>query len=204
MITGKNIFSATDRIPAEFQGKYNSTTSLPDTLAEVAVIGRSNSGKSSLLKALLNCAHMPQVSSRPGSTRLMHVYRLKTPKKSHSITLVDFPGFGYAKSAAYFRARFAHMLVEYLNTARPVKALLLVMDCRREAGEEENEIARIARERQTPLLLCLNKADQLNQAATAKLQKRYQNEKTFFEVILLSAAKRQNLDYIRNFLLSLG
>lgn len=204
MITGKSIFSDADRIPAELHGKYNSVAALPSTYAEVAFLGRSNSGKSSLLKALLNCAEPPQISSRPGSTRFLHVYSLKLPQKSGSVALIDFPGFGYAQSAAFFRARFSHMLVNYLNAERPVKALCLVMDCRRHIEDEEREIARIARERRIPLLLCLNKADQLNQSETAKLGERYRNEQAFFEVLLLSAAKRQNLAYLRHFLLSLG
>jgi GTP-binding protein len=199
VITGKEVFSDTDRLFADYLGKFGGAAEMPPTTAEVAFIGRSNSGKSSLLKALLNCATMPQVSGKPGSTRLIHVYSVG----SGAATIADFPGYGYAQSSKAFRARFSAMLLDYLTAARPVKALCLMMDARRGAGAEEKEIARIARERRVPLILCLNKADQLNQSEAAKLKQVYAGDKTFFEVVLLSAMKRQNLGYVRQFIASL-
>ncbi|MFZ5627681.1 MAG: ribosome biogenesis GTP-binding protein YihA/YsxC [Spirochaetota bacterium] len=204
MVTGKNVFPDSQRIVALLEGKFGEVSALPESIAEIAVIGRSNSGKTSLLKALLNCPNPPQVSSRPGSTRLMHLYRLGHSGAASRATLVDFPGYGYAQSSAVFRERFSRMLLDYLQSGRPVKAICLIMDCRREAGDEEKEIARIAKERRVPLLLCLNKCDQLNQSETAKLKARYQNAEGYFEIILMSAAKRLNLDYIRSYIVSAG
>lgn len=204
MITGKAVFRDTERLNAVLEGKFSAVDGLPATHAEIAVIGRSNSGKTSLLKALLNCPNPPQISSRPGSTRLMHAYRIGGETGAPGLTLVDFPGYGYAKSSAVFRQRFSRMLMDYLKSGRPVKAICLIMDCRRSLGEEENEIARIARERRVPLLLCLNKADQLNQSETAKLIAQYSDNKAFFEIVLMSAFKRLNLEYLRNYIASLG
>jgi GTP-binding protein len=199
MISGKNIFPDGNRLFAEYLGKFNDVKILPETTAEIAFIGRSNSGKSSLLKSLLNSPKMPQVSSKPGSTRLIHLYQM-----AGGATLADFPGYGYAKSSHAFRARFTAMLVHYLNSNRAIKALCLMMDSRRRPEEEEEQISRIAQERRVPLILCLNKADQLNQSETAKLIASYKNEKQFFEIVLLSAQKRQNLDYLRNYIASLA
>lgn len=204
MITGKNIFPDNLRLNAIYLGKFNSVESLPETNAEIAFIGRSNSGKSSLLRALVNSAKMPQVSSRPGSTRLIHLYKLATREEEQGVTVADFPGYGYAQSSQVFRERFSAMLADYLAAKRPVKALVLMMDSRRKPETEEKGIAAIAKERRIPTLLVLNKADQLNQKDTAALVRSYNNQKDFFEILLVSAAKRQNLDYLRNFITSLG
>lgn len=200
MIAGKEVFPDGERLVAEYLGKFNDVKVLPETSAEIACIGRSNSGKSSLLKSLLNSATMPQISSRPGSTRLIHLYGLG----GKGLTLADFPGYGYAKSSQVFRKRFTGMLANYLNSPRPIKALLLMMDSRREPEDEEKEIARIATARHVPIILCLNKSDQLNQSETAKLVAKYKVTKPFFEIVLLSAQKRRNLGYLRNFINSLG
>lgn len=199
MISGKKIFPDKDRLHAEYLGKFGDVAELPETAAEIAFIGRSNSGKSSLLKAILNSPKMPQVSSKPGSTRLIHLYQL-----AGGATLADFPGYGYAKSSQVFRKRFTAMLVNYLTSSRAIKALCLMMDSRRRPEEEEKQISRIAQERRVPLMLCLNKADQLNQSETAKLIAAYKNEKQFFEIVVMSAQKRQNLEYLRNYIASLG
>jgi GTP-binding protein len=214
MITGKAVFPDGERLNAIHIGKYNAVDSLPMTPAEVAFIGRSNSGKSSLLRALLNCPNPPKVSSRPGSTRLIHLYELGTKQRPKpevgtdagivGLSLADFPGYGYAQSAAYFRDRFSQMLTDYLATERPVKALCLLMDCRRMPQAEELQIARIARDRHVPTLLILNKADQLNQAETSKVTRSYVGVKDFVEIVLVSASKRQNLAYLRNYISSLG
>lgn len=203
MVTGKTVFPDNQRVHALLEGKFNDVSVLPPTNAEIAFVGRSNSGKSSLLRALLNCPNPPAISSRPGSTRLMHLYRLGAAGES-GLSLVDFPGYGYAQSSAVYRQRFSQMLLDYLKAGRPVKGIALIMDCRRTVGDEESEIARISRERRIPVLLCLNKSDQLNQSETAKLVSRCKQIDTFFEIILLSAAKRTNLEYLRNFIASLG
>jgi len=205
MITGKKVFKDGDRIRATYLGKFSEAKLLPAATTEIAFIGRSNSGKSSLLKALINADKMPQVSSTPGSTRLMHAYRLgNEAEDQNGLMLVDFPGYGYAKSSAVFRARFSEMLLDYLQSKRNVRALCLMMDCRRMPEDEELEIAKIARQRHTSLLLCLNKVDQLNQKELAALSKTWSSDKTFFEILAVSAAKRQNLDYLRTFILSSG
>lgn len=203
MVSGKRLFPDSRRLAATLEGKFAEVKALPESGAEIAVIGRSNSGKTSLLRAILNCPNPPQVSSRPGSTRLMHMYRLEQGGTLRA-TLVDFPGYGYAQSSAVFRNRFSRMLLDYLRSGRPVKAICLIMDCRRSAAEEEQEIARIAKERRVPVLLCLNKCDQLNQSETARLKAHYRDSSGYFEVVLISASKRINLEYLRNFLASVA
>ncbi|HRP70723.1 MAG TPA: ribosome biogenesis GTP-binding protein YihA/YsxC, partial [Turneriella sp.] len=196
----KTIFNDTYRLRAEYLGKFNDVKLMPPTIAEIAFIGRSNSGKSSLLRAFLNSDKMPKVSSKPGSTRLIHLYRIG----EEGVTLADFPGYGYAQSAKAYRARFIAMLNNYLKSPRAIKALCLLMDARRTLGEDEELLVQIAIERKIPIILCLNKSDQLNQKEVAQLKKKFAVTKPFFEVLLVSAEKRVNLDYLRSFILSLS
>lgn len=205
MVSGKTVFADNRRLVAQPIGKFSSVAEMPVTNAEIAFLGRSNSGKSSLLRALLQTEKPPQISSKPGSTRLIQLYQLGSDKEdSARLTLADFPGYGYAQSSAVFRKRFATFLADYITTRQGIKAICLMMDCRRKLGEEEKEIAAIVRERHIPTILCLNKADQLNQSETSKMVKLYSDNKDFFEIVLLSAAKRTNLDFLRNYIASLG
>lgn len=205
MVTGKNIFPDNRRLVAQPIGKFGSVAEMPVTNAEVAFLGRSNSGKSSLLRALLQTDKPPQISSRPGSTRLIQLYQLGSDKEdSGRLTLADFPGYGYAQSSAVFRKRFSTFLADYITMRQGVKAICLMMDCRRKLEEEEKEISAIVRQRHIPTILCLNKADQLNQSETSKIVKLYGDNKDFFEIVLLSAAKRTNLEFLRNYIASLG
>lgn len=204
MISGKNILPDTLRLAAHPLGKFNDVATLPITHAEIAFLGRSNSGKSSLLRALLSTEKPPQISSRPGSTRLIQLYRLGGAQTDNRLTLADFPGYGYAKSSAVFRKRYEQFLLDYITRREHVKAICLVMDARRSLGEEEHEICRIVKSRRIPLLLCLNKGDQLNQAATAKLKAAFAQNKDFFEIMLISATKKTNLEFLRNYIASLG
>lgn len=205
MISGKIIFPDDRRLSASPIGKFNSVEGMPATGAEIAFLGRSNSGKSSLLRALLQTDKPPQISSRPGSTRLIQLYQLGSDTTTISrLTLADFPGYGYAQSSAVFRKRFSQFLADYITGRQGIKAICLMMDCRREIQAEETEIAAIVRERHIPTILCLNKADQLNQSETSKIIKRYSENKDFFEIVLVSAAKRTNLEYLRNYIASLG
>lgn len=205
MVTGKILFPDNRRLVAQPIGKFSSVAEMPVTNAEVAFLGRSNSGKSSLLRALLQTDKPPQISSRPGSTRLIQLYQLGSEKEdSARLTLADFPGYGYAQSSAVFRKRFSTFLADYITTRQGVKAICLMMDCRRKLEDEEKEISAIVRERHIPTILCLNKADQLNQSETSKIVKLYSDNKDFFEIVLLSAAKRTNLEFLRNYIASLG
>jgi len=205
MIVGRERILDTNRIDSVFLGKFTEVNELPPSKTEIAFIGRSNSGKSSLLRALMNADKPPQISGTPGSTRAMQCFALNTKKPDSipEVMLIDFPGYGYAKSASVFRKRFSQMLVHYLEKMRPVRAIFLMMDARRKPEEEELEIARIGKERRVPVMLCLNKADTLGQSEVAKIRAEYRQDETFFECILLSAKKKENLAYVQNFILSL-
>ncbi len=99
---------------------------LPKARTELAVIGRSNVGKSSLINALANRKKLARTSKQPGATRLINVYELK-PEGS-GLWLVDLPGYGYAKASKNEQERWKHMINRYLTERETLEAVLVLID----------------------------------------------------------------------------
>ena len=99
---------------------------LPDSVAELAIAGRSNVGKSSLLNALANRKSLARTSKTPGATRLLNVYELEPEGSGRWI--VDLPGYGYAKASAAEQDRWAAMIEAYLTERPHLDVVLLLID----------------------------------------------------------------------------
>jgi len=99
---------------------------LPGSLVEIAVAGRSNVGKSSLLNALANRKNLAKTSKTPGATRLLNVFELQ-PEGSGK-WIVDLPGYGYAKAPKHEQARWAKMIENYLIERENLALVLLLVD----------------------------------------------------------------------------
>lgn len=102
---------------------------LPATRAEVAVVGRSNVGKSSLLNALANQTRLAHVSKTPGRTRLLNCFALdEDTGGGGDATVVDCPGYGYAKAPQKMRAGWQHMIEGYLLGRDELVTILVLVD----------------------------------------------------------------------------
>ncbi len=101
-------------------------TQLPESLVEIAVAGRSNVGKSSLMNALANRKSLAKTSKTPGATRLLNVYEL-APEGSGK-WVVDLPGYGYAKAPKHEQQRWARMIENYLVERDTLEMVLLLVD----------------------------------------------------------------------------
>jgi GTP-binding protein len=96
---------------------------LPDTPCEVAFVGRSNVGKSSLINALANHRQLAKVSNTPGRTQLLNLFRLPSGG-----TVVDLPGYGYAKVPGRERAGWRSMIEGYLLEREGLDLVLVLVD----------------------------------------------------------------------------
>jgi len=129
-------------------------------LPEVAVLGRSNVGKSTLINRLVGRKGLARTSSTPGRTRRVHFYRIE-----ERAYLVDLPGFGYASGSKRERAEFAPLVESYLSGARAsLRGALMLVDVRRGAQDSERELAAFLAARQIDARAALTKCDKLGRA----------------------------------------
>jgi GTP-binding protein len=132
---------------------------------EVAFAGRSNVGKSSLINTLVNRKRLVKTSSTPGRTQLINFFSV-----NDALSLVDLPGYGYAKVPASVRRKWGPMIETYLKGRDGLKAVVLILDIRRTPGiEEKNFIDWLALYNRAAILV-VTKADKLS-ASNRKKQR---------------------------------
>jgi len=132
---------------------------LDPVLPEVAFVGRSNVGKSSLLNALVGKKGLARVSATPGKTTLVNVFRLPT------FYLVDLPGYGFARASKTARAGFRQLLDGYLRERGTVAGIVWLLDIRRELSGEDELIRDLLADSGHPVLAVLTKIDKLGRVA---------------------------------------
>ncbi len=133
-------------------------------LPEVAVIGRSNVGKSTFINRLTG-RKLARVSGNPGSTRELNFYRVAGvwDGVGRELCLVDMPGFGFAKLSKEARESISRLSVDFLRERRHLRAVIILNDCRREPGDDELAIQAICASEGVPYLVVLTKFDTLRQ-----------------------------------------
>jgi len=124
--------------------------------AEVALAGRSNVGKSSLLNALAGNSRLARVSKAPGCTRGLLFFQV-----SPGLTLVDLPGYGFARRSKAERDSWREGIEEYIEGRPNLRLILVVLDARLGPTELDRDLLEYLAHRQVPSLAVLGKADQL-------------------------------------------
>jgi GTP-binding protein len=150
---------------AEFLfGSPSLATIRKQNLPEVAVIGRSNVGKSTFINRLTG-RKIARVSGNPGSTRELNFYQVSGAwgGVNQSLCLVDMPGFGFAKLSKQDRESISRLAVDFLTGRKHLRAVILLNDCRREPREDEFAIQSICAEFGIPCVIVLTKFDTLRQ-----------------------------------------
>lgn len=132
-------------------------------LPEVAFGGRSNVGKSSLINTLVNRKRLVKTSSTPGRTQLINFFVV-----NHVLSLVDLPGYGYAKVPAAVRKKWGPMVETYLSKRPNLKMLILLMDIRRTPGVEELNFLDWLDHYGIGVIPVLTKSDKLSKTKQAK------------------------------------
>lgn len=152
-------------VQAEFVTAAYSQEEFPQLLSsngrpipEIALVGRSNVGKSSLINHLLRNSTLAKTSATPGKTQSINFFSI-----DRQLTLVDLPGYGYAKVSKTIQEQWALLIDHYLQTRTSLKLILFLIDSRREMTEEDRAFIKWASHHQKPLLILFTKADKIKE-----------------------------------------
>ena len=128
----------------------------PGERVEIALSGRSNVGKSSLLNSLVGRKALAKVSGTPGKTQRLNYFLV-----NDRFHLVDLPGYGFAKAPESMRAQWRRMMQEYLRERRQLKAMIQLVDSRHEPSREDREMVQWLQDEAMPFVLVATKIDKL-------------------------------------------
>jgi len=143
---------------AKFLKSASQKAHYPDTRCpEVAFYGRSNSGKSSLINALVKKKGLVKTGSKPGMTQLINFFTF-----GDDLMLVDLPGYGYAEAPGRVREKFPAMMKEYFETREPLKLVCLLLDIRRVPSDLDIQVANLLADLEIPTALVLTKSDKVS------------------------------------------
>ena len=174
----------------EFYKSFFTLAGLPAAeLPEIAFAGRSNVGKSSLINTLLNRRGIAKTSSTPGRTQSINFILV-----NQSCYLVDLPGYGYAKVPLAIKKSWGQLIQDYLQERSSLKLLVLIVDARRQANEEEKLFVQWLELNNVPWILVLTKTDKLKNAARARARREWQAFLGAESVVEFSAVSGEGRD----------
>ena len=178
------------------------TSKLPvNSLPEIALAGKSNVGKSSLINKLVCRKALARTSSEPGKTQTINFYCV-----NESLYLVDLPGYGYAKVSKSEQEKWGRMIENYLHTSRQLKAVFLLVDIRHEPGANDISMYEwILEQGYKPVIIC-TKTDKLKRSQVDKAFKTVKNAFNLTEdsvIIKFSAETGQGREEIWNYISAL-
>lgn len=143
----------------------------PDTGIEVAIAGRSNAGKSSVVNMICGRRNLARISRTPGRTRELLFFEL-----APECYLVDLPGYGYARAPAAQARQWPQLIETYFARRQSLRGVLLVMDVRHPLQPLDWQMLAFCEPRQLPVHVLLNKADKLSRSRAAQARKSVSNE----------------------------
>jgi len=127
-----------------------------DALPEIALAGRSNVGKSSLINCLTNRKNLARTSSKPGKTQMLNFYRC-----NQAFYIVDVPGYGYAKVSKSLRSKWGKMMEAYFRTRSSLMAVIVIVDIRHPPTVDDQQMVQFLQYYQIPLTIVATKADKI-------------------------------------------
>ena len=174
----------------EFEKSAVKPEHYPDgELPEIAFVGRSNVGKSSLLNTLVRRKRIAQVSSTPGRTRLVNFFVV-----NGAFRFVDLPGYGFAQAAKGMQREWENMITGYLRKNEKLRGVIALLDIRRGVTDLDHTLFRWLSSIGIPAVAVLTKADKLSRSQQMKALKETQQALEKYgpvAVELFSATSRQ-------------
>lgn len=142
---------------AEYTVSAVNLTHYPEhTEPEIALAGRSNVGKSSLINKFLNRKNLARTGNTPGKTQMLNFYHI-----NDEWYFVDLPGYGYAKVSKEVHSQWGKMMEDYFSTRANLRAVLQVVDIRHKPSVEDQEMQFFLRNRGIPVLVVATKSDKI-------------------------------------------
>lgn len=138
-----------------------------DGRPEVAFVGRSNVGKSTLLNVLLNRKGLAKTSKTPGKTQTVNFFDI-----NGKVYFVDLPGYGYAKVSKALQQTWARILTDYLVGRPPLRLIAQLVDARHEPGANDHHLLDLVEQAQVPTVIVATKMDKVKASDRPKVADR--------------------------------
>ena len=178
---------------ARFLKSMKKRADYPDTgMPEIAVCGKSNVGKSSLINLLTNNSKLAKVSGSPGKTRLVNFFVI-----NEEFLLVDLPGYGFAKVSKQEKDSWDQMMQEYFDTAKNLRAFLMLIDIRHKPTENDRLMLSWAAHFGLHVIIVATKSDKLAKTrrhAFIKEIKELLGEGIDYPIVAVSALKKTGVE----------
>ncbi len=145
-----------------------------NSYCDIAFVGKSNVGKSSLINALLNRKKIAKVSSTPGKTRNINFFKVRFKNEDNEegfVNFVDLPGYGYAKISKKERESWKKMLALYFTNRIELKGVILLVDVRHPKNEKDEMMLSMLKQYQIPFLIAATKSDKIGTKTLSSVQK---------------------------------
>jgi GTP-binding protein len=164
-------------------------------LPQIAVSGRSNVGKSSLINSLCNVRNLAKTSRTPGKTRLINVFLI-----NEAFHLIDLPGYGYANVSKKEQQGWGRMMDEYFSQAEHLKLVLHLADIRHDPSEGDRQMNAFLFQKGLPFRVVATKADKLSRAQQGRMLPRLAGSLAVqpWEIIPMSSSTGEGRDKLLN------
>jgi GTP-binding protein len=167
-----------------------------DSGTEVALVGRSNSGKSSALNALMGRKGLARISKTPGLTQQINFFEINPGER-----IVDLPGYGFAKVPKRIQEHWRELMTRYFEARESLAGIIVIMDARRPLRDLDWQMLEWAEVREIPAHLIITKCDKLSRDEGLRTLKRVQTEAPAIATAqLFSSVTRAGVDEARAWL----
>lgn len=168
-----------------------------DELPQIAIVGRSNVGKSSLINMLVDNGKMAKTSSTPGRTRLVNYFNV-----NNQFYLVDLPGYGFHKAGKNLASAWDSVMNDYFIDNQNLKLVLVLLDCRHAPTELDKQMLDYLATNELPAVLILTKTDKISRSELNNQIALIAKELRFNKAVIVptSAEKKQGKERVADIL----